>query len=233
VTDIFQEVEEEVRRERFEKLWKKYGNYFIAGAALVVIGVAGYQLWTAWDRSQRETASEKFHAAEQLAQSGRLSDAETAFAKLAQDAPSGYATLAKFNQASAMQAEGKRDAALALYTSLTQLPDPELSGAARLRIAWAQADYAPRADIGKTLAPLTGTSNLWRYAAEDVLAYVALRDGNRAAATDAYARLAAEANAPQGMRARAAAMAEYLRANPEGNFPAAVQTPANQGTKPK
>lgn len=233
MTDIFQEVEEEVRRERFEKLWKKYGNYFIAGAALVVIGVAGYQLWTTWDRSQRETASEKFHAAEQLAQSGRLSDAEAAFAKLAQDAPSGYATLAKFQQASAMLAEGKRDAALALYASLTQLPDPELSGAARLRIAWAQADYAPRADIEKTLTPLTGASNPWRYAVEDVLAYVALRDGNRAAAADAYARLATEAQAPQGMRARASAMAEYLRANPPANSATAVRTPPNQGTTPK
>lgn len=233
MSDIFQEVEEEVRRERFEKLWKKYGNYFIAGAALIVIGVAGYQLWIAWDRSQRETASEKFHAAEQLAQSGRLSDAEAAFAKLAQDAPSGYATLAKFHQASAMLAEGKRDAALALYNTLTQLPDPELSGAARLRIAWAQADYAPRAIIEKTLAPLTGATNPWRYAAEDVLAYVDLRDGNRTAAADAYARLAAEAKAPQGMRERASAMAEYLRANPEGYSPAAGSPPANQGTKPK
>ena len=233
MTDIFQEVEEEVRRERFEKLWKKYGNYFIAGAALVVIGVAAYQIWIAWDRSRRETASEQFHAAEQLAQSGRLSDAETAFAKLAQDAPSGYATLAKFYEASAMLAQGKRDAALAIYGTLAQLPDPELSGAARMRIAWAQANSAPRTVIEQTLAPLTGANNPWRYATEDILAYVDLRDGKRTEAADAYARLAKEANAPQGLRARALAMSEYLRANPAGMPPAAVSPPANQGTKPK
>ena len=34
MTDIFHEVEEEVRRERFEKIWKKYGDYAIAAVAV-------------------------------------------------------------------------------------------------------------------------------------------------------------------------------------------------------
>jgi hypothetical protein len=43
MSDIFQEVEEDVRRERYEKLWKKYGNYIIALAVLIVAGVAAWQ----------------------------------------------------------------------------------------------------------------------------------------------------------------------------------------------
>ena len=41
--NFLREVEEEIRRERFERLWKEYGTYFIAGAALIVIGVLGYK----------------------------------------------------------------------------------------------------------------------------------------------------------------------------------------------
>ncbi len=234
MTDIFHEVEEEVRRERYEKLWKKYGNYIIALTALIVIGVAGYQLWIIWDRTQREDASEKFHAAEQLAQAGRLADAEAAFAKLAADAPAGYATLAKFQLAAAMLAEGKGDQALALYNTLAQLPDPELSGAAKLRIAWALAEDAPLDQIRKTLAPLTGATNPWRFAAQEVLAYAELRSGLRVTAVKAYTQLAAEPKAPSGIRQRAAAMAEYLTANPEAASPPALPlAPANQGAKPK
>jgi len=49
VSDIFSEVEEEVRRERWEKLWKNYNGVIIAAAAIIVTAVAG---WQAWDRYQ-------------------------------------------------------------------------------------------------------------------------------------------------------------------------------------
>ncbi len=214
MTDIFQEVEEEVRRERYQQLWQKYGNLAIAAAALIVIAVAGYELWLAWDRSQREAASNQFHAAEQLAQAGRLGEAETAFAKLAEDAPSGYATLSKFHQAAVMLAAGKRDQALALYDQLAQSKDPNLSGMARLRIAWAQAEYAPRDQIEKTLAPLSGAGNPWRFVAQEVLAFADLREGRFSVALKAYELLASDNKAPQGVRQRAGAIAEYLKANP-------------------
>jgi len=41
MSDIFQEVEEDVRKERYEQLWKKYGNYIIGAAAILVIAVGG------------------------------------------------------------------------------------------------------------------------------------------------------------------------------------------------
>lgn len=234
MTDIFREVEEEVRRERYQLLWKKYGAYLITAAALIVLAVAAYQLWLVWDRSQREAASRQFQAAQQMAQTGRLADAEKAFAKLAAEGPSGYATLAKFHQAAVMLAQGKRDAALALYGSLAQTDDPVMNGAARLRIAWALADSAPRAQIEKTVAPMSQPDNPWRFAAREVLAYAELHAGNRAAATEAYARLAAEKDAPTGIRQRAGAIAEYLKANPQANpqTGAAIPAPAQQESKP-
>src|SRR5208282_5881036 len=36
VADIFQEVDEEVRREQLQKLWQRYGNLIIAGCILIV-----------------------------------------------------------------------------------------------------------------------------------------------------------------------------------------------------
>ena len=37
MSDIFQEVEEDVRRERYEQIWKQYGNYILAAAGVVVL----------------------------------------------------------------------------------------------------------------------------------------------------------------------------------------------------
>lgn len=224
MSDIFREVEEEVRREHYQKLWKKYGNYAIAGAALIVIGVAGYQLWQTWDRSQHEEASRQFHAAEQLADAGRLAEAENAFGKLAQSGPEGYATLSKFHEAAIMLARGKRDQALALFGQLAQSKDRNLAGIARLRIAWAQAEYTPRRQLEQTLAPLMSGDNPWRQAALEVLAYADLREGRRDTAVKQYEQLAADTKAPQGVRDRSNAMAEFLKANPSLN-PATTPQP--------
>ena len=70
MTDIFREVEEDVRRERFEKLWKQYGDYAIALAAVIVIAIAGYKFWQRYEVQQRLKASSAFTAAQQLAESG-------------------------------------------------------------------------------------------------------------------------------------------------------------------
>ena len=101
MSDIFQEVEEDVRRERYEQIWKKYGNYIIAAAAVLVAAVAGYQAWQRYDLTQRQQVSDRFSQATQAAQSGNLPKAETDFAALTKEAPAGYATLAKFHLAGA------------------------------------------------------------------------------------------------------------------------------------
>ncbi len=64
MSDIFQEVEEDVRRERYEQLWKKYGNYMVAAAIVVVMAVGGYQLWKTYDLRQREQISDRYQAAQ-------------------------------------------------------------------------------------------------------------------------------------------------------------------------
>ena len=43
VSDIFDEVDEEVRREQFKKLWDRYGTLFVALAVLIVVAVGGWR----------------------------------------------------------------------------------------------------------------------------------------------------------------------------------------------
>jgi hypothetical protein len=230
LSDIFQEVEEDVRREHYEKLWKKYGNYVIAAAAVLVLGVAGYQAWRNYDLSQRQSASDQYEAAVQLALKGDLPKAETSFQTIAQGAAGGYDTLAKFQLASAQLAQGKRDPAVALLKELTENSDPVIANAARLKLAWTMADASPKPEINTILQPLTAMDSPWRFAAAEVLAYIDLRDGQAATAQAEYAKLAAETAASASLRQRAGALSEYLKANPSAG--AAPGTSAVQGTNP-
>jgi hypothetical protein len=226
MSDIFQEVEEDVRRERYEQLWKKYGNYVIAGAALLVLAVGGYQAWSAYDNNQRQQVSDKYQAAQTIAAGGKAADAETQFTELSNSGYSGYATLSKFNLAGAYLAQGKRDQAVALLRELTEYPDDDVSNIARLRLAWLEADARPRPELQSILEPLTAADNPWRFAAAEVLAYAELRGGSRVQAEADYLRLSQEAQASPGLRERAAAILQYLKANPTAGAPPAVPAAA-------
>ena len=240
MSDIFQEVEEDVRRERYEQIWKKYGNYMIAAAALLVAAVAGYQAWVRYDLTQRQQISDRFGQATQAAQSGNLPKAEGDFAALTKEAPAGYATLSKFQLAGTYLAQGKRDPGVALLRELAASSDPIISSTARLRLAWALADASAKPELVTLLEPLTAADNPWRFAAQEVLAYMDLKGGARDAAMAAYQKLSQDAGAPANLRQRAAGISEFLKANPPNGAIAAPAAAApnigaaqSQGTKPK
>ena len=214
MSDIFQEVEEDVRRERYEQLWKKYGNYVIGAAAVLVIAVAGYQAWSAYDSSQREAVSDQYEAAQKVAQSGKAAEAEAQFSELSTSGYTGYATLSKFNLAGVYLAQNKRDQAVALLRELTESSDDVASAVARLRLAWLEADARPRAEIQTILEPLTAAESQWRFAAAEVLAYAELKSGSRPQAENDFLNLSQEPQAPPGLRQRASAILAYLKANP-------------------
>jgi hypothetical protein len=227
MSDIFQEVEEDVRRERYEQLWKKYGNYVIAAAALLVLAVGGYQAWSAYDTNQRQAVSDQYQAAQTIAATD-AAKAEAEFTELSKSGYSGYATLSTFNLAAAYLAQGKRDPAIALLRELTASSDDAVSSVARLRLAWAEADAQLRTEIETILQPLMAEDNPWRFAANEILAYVDFRTGSRARAEADYLRLSQEQQASPSLRQRAAAIVQYLKANPAAG-PAAPAAPAPAG----
>ena len=236
MTDIFHEIEEEVRRERFEKLWKEYGDYVIAGAAFVVIAAAGWQLWRYYEHREVLRASNEYIAAQQVLESGQLPAAAEAFGKLAASAPGGYAQVSRLQEAGALQASGRTDDAVKLYIEVANSGDEVLAGVARIRAAWAQADTASRSDLQSTLGATLDPSSAWSPMAREILAYSDFRSGNTKAAADAYKRLSTEKSLPESMHQRIAAMVTYLTAGGGQNFgtvpppPAPPKTPAQAGT---
>jgi hypothetical protein len=240
VSDIFREVEEDVRRERLEKLWKQYGDYIIAGMAVIVVGVAGYKLWQHYEAVQIAKASVAYSTAVQLSNGGKSTEAAQAFAKITKEAPSGYAAAAKLAEADALLADGKAADAVALYKTIAQKDNTELGNLARIRAAWALGDSASKSDLQTLLAPLTGPKSSWRFMAREILAYCDFRDGAMKAAQSEYNGLAAEAEASLTLRQRANAMAALIRAGGGANYgtvpppkPADASPNAQKGTTPQ
>lgn len=223
MTDIFQEVEEDVRRERYAQLWKQYGDYVIAAAAVIIVGVAAWQLWQRYQLNQRIEASNAYIMAVETQDPAKSA---AAFAKLAQTSPAGYATISRMQEANALLAAGEHDKATALYRSLMTQSDPLFANVARLRLAWAEADTLSKPDMQTLVAPLTDPSNAFHFMANELLAYVDYRLGNLKASQSAYELLAKDPATPEGIKARATGMASFLAAGGNKNVGTVPPPPA-------
>src|ERR1700730_17013186 len=94
VSDIFQEVDEEVRREQFKKLWERYQVYLVAAAVVIVLAVAGWRGYDWWETRKAAEAGAAFEAAIALSEQGKHAEAQAAFSKIAQDSATTYRMLA-------------------------------------------------------------------------------------------------------------------------------------------
>jgi len=230
VTDIFREVEEDVRRERVEKLWKAYGNYLIAALVLLFAGIGGWQLWERHEQQERAKVAATFIAAQRIT---NPQAAAGAFVDIARDAPKGYANVARLSEAGAMFASGQQGSAIALYKQIAQDDSGTIGMVARLRAAWALADSANRADLAELLKPLDQPGSAWRENAQEVLAYADYRAMDTKSALARYTSLSIDPQAPDALRRRAEAMTAYLKgggAVTYGTVPAdALPTPPAAG----
>jgi hypothetical protein len=208
VSDIFREVEEDVRRERFEKLWKAYGTYVIAALVLLFAGIGGYQLWQRHDQQEREKISDTLVAAQRIS---NPQAAASAFVDLSRTAPKGYSAVARLSEAGAMLMSGQRNEAIDLYKQIASSDSGPIGSVARLRAAWALAETASRGDLAELLKPLDQPGNAWRENAEEILAYADYRAMDTKSALTRYSLLALDPEAPDALRARAKAMAAFLK----------------------
>jgi hypothetical protein len=201
VSDIFREVDEEVRREQLIKLWQRYGTLMIAGCVLVVIAVAG---WRFYEWQQNEKAAEagaKFEAAVALANEGKNKEAEEAFGRLTTDGTANYRMLAKFREAGE-QARQDPKAAIAAYDQLAadNAIGRVFQDLAAVRAGTLLVDTASYADIKQRLEPLTAPDRAFRHSARTLLALAAWRAKDTAAMRQWTDMVLADGDTPSGAR---------------------------------
>tara|TARA_Y100001936_G_scaffold247655_1_gene293979 strand:+ start:45236 stop:45886 length:651 start_codon:yes stop_codon:yes gene_type:complete len=207
VGDIFREIDEELRQERFEKLWQRYGKLVIGAAVAIVLAVAGYKAFEHYQTKQRETQSAQFAAASKLLAEGKKTDAAALFAALSRDGNQGYAVLSRFHQASIKAETGDLDGALTLYDEIAADNDVDksLRDAAVIFSVSRQVDggASERAKLDARLKPLMEEKGPWRHSANELSGLLALQAGDNVVAREMFTKIADDPDAPQNLRTRA------------------------------
>lgn len=209
MTDIFDEVEEDLRRERLAKVWDRYGIYVILVAVLIVVVTAGWRGYEWWRINSERTAGEEYAAllADLDAEGPAAStDALTTFAG---EAPEGFAVLARFRKATAELAAGEPAAAAETLRAISgDSGVPSLyRDLARVREAQILIDTGETAAAKDTLLRLAeDPSNPFNRSASELMGLAAYAQGDLEDAKRWFTTLSTDASASQGMRQRAATM---------------------------
>lgn len=217
VADIFQEVDEEVRRERLNKLWQRYGNYLIAACLLVIVAVAAWRGYEWWETKKAVEAGAAFEQAVTLADAGKHQEAEAAFAKVASDGTAGYRMLARLREAAEL-GRADRKAAIKAYDEIAAdgSTGQVVRDLANLRAGFLQVDTASYGDMRARLEPLTGADRAFRHSGRELLALSAWKEGDMGAARQWTDMIITDPQTPSGARNRAEILSELIAASGKG-----------------
>ena len=117
MSELFDEVNEDVRREQLKQLWDRYSICIIAGAILIIAAVAGWRGYQYLETKKAEAAGVVFDKAMELSDQNKHAEAEAAFNNLAATAPYGYRMLSRLH-AAAEVASRDPQAAVKLYDDI-------------------------------------------------------------------------------------------------------------------
>jgi hypothetical protein len=203
VSDIFREVDEEVRREQLQKLWDRYSLLIIIGAVLIVAAVGAWRGYQWYEAKKAATAGAAYDAALQLAQDGKHAEAASAFKKLVSDGTSGYRLLASLQEGEQLAAKDADAAVAVLDRVAANSNNPRLlRDVAAIRAGFVLLDKAPFADMTRRLEPLAEPNSPMRHIARELLALSAWRNNDMAAARRWAEAVLADQDAPADLRAR-------------------------------
>ena len=213
LADIFQEVDEELRRDKAAQVWTRYGRYIIAAAVFIVAATASYVGWKQYRLQQQTAYGERFALALTLIQEKKPADALEALGGLADDAGAGIGTLARFRAAAVKAGEGDRAGAVAIYDAVAKdgAADPLYARLADLYYVMTTLETGDPDALTARLEPLLAADSPWRFSARELSALIALRKGDTEQARASYTALADDPKTPSGARARAAEMLRALK----------------------
>lgn len=209
---LFREVEEELRRERMQQFWSKYGTLII-GAICGAVLLVGAGIW--WKNSQisaRQANGDQFIEALQLSAAGDAKKAEALLKTLSSESGAGYEQLAGLYLAGLHSEAGRKEEATALYKKIAEdrSADKILSEYAELNLALLALEGASYDKTKEMLSAYTGKGEAWRGTALEAVALAALKDKKLDEASTHFRTIADDAGLPGSLKRRAQIMLDVI-----------------------
>jgi hypothetical protein len=227
VTDLFEEVEEQLRSDRYRRFAQTALPWLLGFAAIALVATLGYWAWDVYRTKQTDAASEQYGQAMEAMSGGDADKARALWTATAKSPAGAYKALSLMHLAAF--AKSKKDVpgeVKLLDEAAKAAPDPLIGDAARLKSAFALLDTAPLSEMEGRLKPLMEDGRPYRVQAREALAFAKLKAGDLKSARSDFVLLSQGLDASEGVQARAQAAIGLIDAGSAKAVPAVIQAAA-------
>lgn len=204
MSDIFTEVEEGLRQEKLEGLWKKWRPFVYGGVAALILGVAVNEfVLKPQAEARREARALALENGIRALEDADYAKAEEAFTKIMNEDPKLAPLAAHFLAQTKFEGGGDAAAAAELLASVGGIEGGPYERLALLKSAYFKADTMTLEELELTLGSLVDDESTVGALSRELIAAKAFETGDAARARTIYNRLRFDAHAPRGLVQRA------------------------------
>ncbi len=204
MVDFISEVQEELRKDDYNRWLKRYGPFLLAGIVAVIAG-AGFYEWqkASKEKTSRATAA-SYNAAAKAAADGNVDEAVNAFMQLSETAPSGYSGLALMRAAELELDKGDSTKAVSLLDQAGEVfENPRHKELAQIKAIYILAGKGEYNDVALRAVPLAEKGKPYEYLARELLGFAAKETGDVSGAREQFSYLDSIPGVPQSIKQRA------------------------------
>lgn len=218
------EVQEDLRQERFEKLWQQYGKTITGVCVGIILIAILYNFWHHEQDKKRDLLSEQFVSAQNLIIQGKYVDAVATMEMISKSSNKNYAILARFNAAAALIKEGTDlSRAISIYEEIFNDSRSEkffkdlakvLSVSLRLSMIEETKNVEALTILLNEIASLTLEKSQLRHLAMELQGIIYMQMSKNKEAFEIFKNLAQDKETPPELRIRVQLVNQILSSRP-------------------
>lgn len=212
---FIQEINESVKNDNIKQILDKYGLFILLFVVAAIVAAVSFESIKSWRMKQHFDSSNVYAYAINLKAQGKFDESIKILEELKENSSNIYSDISQMQIANNLIEAGKTQEAVVELEKIAADKDihPQIHDAAVIKLASFKLENAPKEEIEALLKPLTAENGNWAPIANEMLAMLAIRDKDFAAAKNLYGEIANDANASDSLKSRAQDMISILDEN--------------------
>lgn len=212
---LFRAINEDVKKEKIHQVWEKHGLKIVLLVIAIIAATIGWETYKAWKIKRSEDISNTYAFALNLQAQGRFDESLNVLKLMKANNSGIYKDIAGLQIANVLFEQGKTDDGVHALEELAENDgvNPKLHDIAVIKLASYKLDTAPAEEINNLLSPLAKSKSNWNNIAKEMLAMLAIREGNLNQAKEMYGEIIASPEVQDHLKERAQDMLSVLDAN--------------------
>lgn len=215
IDQFMEEVEQDLKQEKIEKVWKQYGKHFLVGGAVILGGISLFSFWNKHQTSKNQEHMAKLIAAQNFMQQDEAKKAEGVLNLLNKEGSFTYQTLGNFTLAALLKKDAATQGkALDHYKTLSEnlkLEEDKRHFATLCKIVLSHSLKKETLDsLTKEIDLIISKDDGWAPLALEIKGMLLLKEKQNKEALEVFTNLVMHKKTSQTMRARARLMTQYL-----------------------